>query len=255
MKARKPLVVGNWKMNGDSVANDALLSALRDRLDEALLSKVDVAVCPPFPYLGQTAARLSGSGIAVGSQDVSAFGNGAYTGDVSAEMLVDLGSRWTIIGHSERRTLFGETDETVARKAGRALGNGLGVIVCVGETLEQRESGRAEAAVAAQIDAIATVAASADVQRFVVAYEPVWAIGTGRTAGPEQAQEIHQFVRTLLRRAGAAADALRILYGGSVKPGNAGELLGMPDIDGGLIGGASLVADDFVAIVRVAAHA
>jgi len=256
MNPRKPFVVGNWKMNGDIVANERLFAALRSSIDRRLLGQVDCAVCPPYPYLGQAAARLGDSGIQWGAQDVASFDNGAYTGEVSAAMLVDLGCRWAIVGHSERRTLLAEDDATVARKAERALAANLGVIVCVGETLEEREQERTEAVLARQIDALAPVAPSASAARFVVAYEPVWAIGTGRTATPEQAQAVHRFIRGRLAALGVVeADAVRILYGGSVKPSNAATLFAMPDIDGGLIGGASLVADDFVAILRCAARA
>ena len=255
MKARKPLVVGNWKMNGDLVANERLFTALRSSIDRALLAQVDVAVCPPYPYLGQAAAWLGDTGIAWGAQDVAAYENGAYTGEVSAAMVSDLGCRWAIVGHSERRTLLGETDAVVEQKAQRALGQGVGVIVCVGETLEEREQGLAESVLARQVDALAPLCA-ADAERFVLAYEPVWAIGTGRTASPEQAQAMHAFIRSRLSAAGFdAAARFRLLYGGSVKPANAQSLFGMPDIDGGLIGGAALVADDFGAICRSAALA
>ncbi len=252
---RKPLVTGNWKMNGDTVANRALLSALRSALDAELLGRIDVCVCPPAPYLVPVAAALDGSGIAVGAQNVAAWDNGAYTGEVSATMLADLGIAWTLIGHSERRALLGETDADVATKAQRALAVGLGVIVCVGETLAQREGGETESVIGAQIDAIAALAAKADPARFVVAYEPVWAIGTGKTATPEQAQDVHAAIRARLDRAGAPADRIRLLYGGSVKPASAQALFRMADIDGGLIGGAALVADDFAAICRAAVPA
>jgi triosephosphate isomerase len=255
MKARKPFVVGNWKMNGDTVANETLFTGLRAAIDRPLVSQVDIAVCPPYPYLGQAAAWLGDTEVAWGAQNVAAYENGAYTGEVSAEMLVDLGCKWVVIGHSERRSLLGETDAMVARKSELALARGLGVIVCVGETLEQREAGSAEAVVGAQIGAVAALASASRPERFVVAYEPVWAIGTGRTASPEQAQEIHALIRASLGRNGARSDLIKILYGGSVKPSNAAQLFGMPDIDGGLIGGASLAADDFVPIVRAAAIA
>lgn len=255
MKARKPLVVGNWKMNGDLVANERLFTALRSSIDRDLLARVDVAVCPPYPYLGQAAAWLGDAGIAWGAQDVASYENGAYTGEVSAAMVSDLGCRWALVGHSERRTLFGETDETVAGKARCALDHDVGVIVCVGETLEEREQGRAEEVLARQVGALASLA-GAPVERFVLAYEPVWAIGTGRTASPEQAQSMHEFIRGRLAAAGFAESArMRLLYGGSVKPANAASLFGMADIDGGLIGGAALVADDFGAICRSAVGA
>ncbi len=255
MRPRKPLVVGNWKMNGDLVANERLFTALRTSIDRQLLAQADVAVCPPFPYLGQASAWLGDTGISWGTQDVAAFENGAYTGEVSAAMAADLGCRWAIVGHSERRSLLGETDETVARKARRALEQDVGVIVCVGETLDEREQGAAEEVLARQVGALSGLA-SAGGERFVVAYEPVWAIGTGRTASPEQAQAMHAFIRDRLAAAGfAEAGRVRILYGGSVKAANASGLFAMPDIDGGLIGGAALVADDFASICRSAALA
>jgi triosephosphate isomerase len=256
MKPRKPFVVGNWKMNGDLVANEHLFTALRSAIDRQLLAQADCAVCPPFPYLGQAAAWLGDTGIEWGAQNVSSFDNGAFTGEVSAAMLAELGCRWAIVGHSERRTLLGEDDATVAQKAARVLARDLGVIVCVGETLEEREGERTEQVLARQVDALAALAPGARADRFVVAYEPVWAIGTGRTASPEQAQAAHLFIRQRLAAIGVAQAAqVRILYGGSVKASNAAGLFTKPDIDGGLIGGASLVADDFVAILRAAAVA
>ncbi len=264
MTARKPLVAGNWKMHGDSAANAALLTALVSHADAkrsvaggaSADGAVGVVVCPPYPYLAQTAAALAGSGIEFGAQNLSEYDNGAYTGEVSSAMLADLGCRWAIVGHSERRTLFGETDEAVAAKAARTLQAGLAVIVCIGETLEEREQERTEAVLARQLEALAGLAPQADAARFVIAYEPVWAIGTGRSASAEQAQQVHAFVRARLAAIGfACAPELRILYGGSVKPANAQGLFEMPDIDGGLIGGASLSADDFIAIVRAAALA
>ncbi len=260
MKVRKPLVAGNWKMNGDIVSNERLFTALRAALERASLSQVEVAVCPPYPYLGQAAAWLGDTGIAWGAQDVSAFPDGAYTGDVSAAMLLDLGCRWSIIGHSERRQLAGETDEQVAAKVSMCLAHGVGVIACIGETLREREAGETEAVLGRQVDAIGAALAGAgqapDPDRVVLAYEPVWAIGSGRTASPEMAQAAHRFVRERLAGSGYAhADATRILYGGSVKPGNAVGLFAMPDVDGGLIGGAALVAADFLDICRAAAVA
>lgn len=255
MKARKPFVVGNWKMNGDIVANEHLFTALRAAIDRPLLSQVDIAICPPVIYLGQAAAWLADTEISLGAQNVAEWADGAYTGEISASMLADLACKWAIVGHSERRTLLRETDQQVAQKVSRALESDLGVIVCVGETLEEREQDLTDDVIRQQIDAIAALAAAARPERFVVAYEPVWAIGTGRTATPEQAQAVHQQIRRLLAAAGARGAEIRILYGGSMKPGNAIQLLTMPDIDGGLIGGASLVADDFVAICRAAALA
>ena len=255
MKTRKPFVVGNWKMNGDLIANEHLFTALRASIDRSLLSQVEVAIAPPYPYLGQASAWLGDTEMAWGAQDVASFENGAFTGEVSASMLRDLGCRWVIVGHSERRTLLGETDDLIAHKAERALAQDIGVIVCVGDTLEDRESDRTESVLAAQIDALARFTSGVRVDRFVVAYEPVWAIGTGRTASPEQAQAAHVFIRSRLAQAGADAARVRILYGGSVKPASAPSLFVMPDIDGGLIGGASLVAEEFVAICRSAALA
>lgn len=253
MNTRKPLVVGNWKMNGDLRANERLLEGLRSSIDRTLLERVDVAVCPAYPYLGQVASFLGSTGIRWGAQDVAPFDNGAFTGEVSAAMLADLGCACAIVGHSERRTLLGESDQVVAAKAARAIAGGLQAIVCVGETLEEREQGLAQSVLARQLDALAQLAATA-ADRFVVAYEPVWAIGTGRTATPEQAQEAHAFIRVRLVSAGfVAAAQVRILYGGSVKPGNAASLFAMPDIDGGLIGGAALESADFAAICRSAA--
>ena len=256
MSPRKPLVVGNWKMHGDRVSSGKLLSALAAGVGASLGAKVGVAVCPPYPYLEQARVALAGTPVELGGQDVSSFDNGAYTGEVSATMLLDLGCRWAIVGHSERRALLAEGDELVAAKADRALASGLSVIVCVGETLAEREQGDTEAVLARQVGALAEVAAKADAQRFVVAYEPVWAIGTGKTASTEQAQAAHAFIRARLGATGFAAAAdTRVLYGGSVKPANAGSLFAMPDIDGGLIGGASLSADDFIAIAVAAANA
>ena len=255
MKTRKPFVVGNWKMNGDLIANEHLFTALRASIDRSLLSQVEVAIAPPYPYLGQASAWLGDTEMAWGAQDVASFENGAFTGEVSASMLRDLGCRWVIVGHSERRTLLGETDDLIAHKSERALAQDIGVIVCVGETLEDRESDRTESVLAAQIDALARFTSGVRVDRFVVAYEPGWAIGTGRTASPEQAQAAHVFIRSRLAQAGPDAARVRILYGGSVKPASAPSLFVMPDIDGGLIGGASLVAEEFVAICRSAALA
>jgi len=253
--ARKPLVVGNWKMNGTLAANEALLATLRAGLDAALLAGVDVAVLPPFPYLNQAAAWLGETAVGWGAQNVAGYADGAYTGEVSAAMLADLGCRWVTVGHSERRTLLGETSEQVAVKGELALRAGLQPIVCVGETLADREQGLTESVIAAQLEPLARLAAAGGPGQLVLAYEPVWAIGTGRTASPEQAQSVHAFIRARLAAAGFNAAALRILYGGSVKPASAPALFAMPDIDGGLIGGASLVADEFIAICRSAASA
>ena len=247
---RTPLVLGNWKMNGDRGFAEALLGALREA---APSGRAELGVCPPYPYLALAADRLAGSAVRWGAQDVSAFDDGAYTGEVSARMLADLGCTWTLVGHSERRTLFGDTDDEVVRKAARALAAGLVPVVCVGETREERESGRTEAVLARQVDAVCEVLRGAG-GRCVLAYEPVWAIGTGLTATPAQAQDAHAFVRARLAAGGvAAAPAIRLLYGGSVKPGNAAEIFAVSNVDGALVGGASLKAADFGAIVAALA--
>ena len=255
MALRKPMVIGNWKMNGSRAGNERLLSGLRASVDASLGARVEVGVCPAYPHLSQAQAALSGSAIALGAQDVAAFDDGAYTGEVSAAMLADIGCQCVLVGHSERRTLLGESDAQVASKAAKAIAAGLTAVICVGETLEERESGRMEQVLARQVEALQPVA-NAGAARVVLAYEPVWAIGTGRTATPEQAQAVHAFLRARLAGVGFSdADAIRILYGGSVKPSNAASLFSMPDIDGGLIGGAALVAEDFIAICRAAADA
>lgn len=257
MKTRKPFVAGNWKMNGDIVFNDHLLGALRSGVERALLSRIDVVVCPPFPYLGQASSLLRDCGIDWGAQNACALPNGAYTGEVSAAMLADLGCRWVILGHSERRQIAGETDELVAAKVAMSASLGLGVIACVGETLGEREAGDTERVLARQVDAIVSGLGEQRLtlraECLVVAYEPVWAIGTGRSASPQMAQEAHAFIRSRLASLASGGQQTRILYGGSVKPENAASLFEMPDVDGGLIGGASLIADDFLAICRAAA--
>ena len=244
---RRKLVVGNWKMHGSRPANAELLAGvLAGRPYGA-----DVAVCVPFVFLTETAATLAGSDLRWGAQDCSAHVQGAYTGEVSAAMLAECGCRYVIVGHSERRAYHAESDALVALKAQAALAKGVTPIVCVGETLEQREAGETEAVVKRQLSAVIhqlTHCAS----EIVVAYEPVWAIGTGRTATPEQAQAVHAVLRAQLQAATGRGEAMRILYGGSVKADNATELFSQPDIDGGLIGGASLKAADFVAICRAA---
>lgn len=238
-------------MHGSLVVNRRLLDALKAGLKPA--EGVDCAVCVPFPYLAQVAAALSGSLLAWGAQNVSEHEAGAYTGEVSALMLKDFGCRYVIVGHSERRSLYDEDDRWVAAKFVAARRAGLTPILCVGETLDQRERGETESVVQRQLDAVLAAAGAAGLAAATVAYEPVWAIGTGRTATPEQAQDVHAFIRALVaRRDRAVAERLTILYGGSVKSGNARELFAMPDIDGGLIGGASLVADDFIAICTAA---
>ena len=249
---RTRLVAGNWKMNGSLASNQELLQAIVPAL--APLHGAHCAVCVPYPYLAQAQRGLQGSNILLGAQDVCRFDAGAYTGAVSASMLAEFGCRYVIVGHSERRTVFGDTDEAVALKVEMAMKARLTPILCVGETLQERESGITEAVVSRQLDAVIRRCGLAALSQSVVAYEPVWAIGTGKTATPQQAQEIHAFVRG--RLAGAdrgVAEGLTILYGGSVKASNAVELFAMPDIDGGLIGGASLVAAEFIAICRAAA--
>ncbi len=247
MNMRKKLVVGNWKMHGSHSANAELLAGIV----AARPYIADVAVCVPFPYLSESAVALAASDIRWGAQDCSAHEQGAYTGEVSATMLAEFGCRYVIVGHSERRAYHAESDQLVADKAKAALARGVTPIVCVGETLTQREAGETEAVVKRQLSAaIHTLAHCAG--EMVVAYEPVWAIGTGRTATPEQAQAVHALLRAQLRAATPRAGDMKILYGGSVKPDNAVTLFAQGDIDGGLIGGASLKAADFVAICRAA---
>ncbi len=246
---RTPLIAGNWKMNGSLASNAALLDGVRAG---AAGLKAELAVCVPAPYLAQVQSALAGSGVNWGAQDLSVHDSGAYTGEVSAAMLGDFACRYVIVGHSERRSYHGETDELVAQKAVRALSAGLVPIVCVGETLAEREQGATDAVVVRQLKPVLE-AVGADLAKIVVAYEPVWAIGTGKTATPDMAQQVHELIRATLAQADAAAAAtVRILYGGSMKPDNAGELLAKPDIDGGLIGGASLKAMDFLAIAKAA---
>ena len=242
---RKTLVVGNWKMNGSRLANAELLTALL----AARPFTSDVAVCTPAVYLTETAATLAGSDIRWGAQDVSSHEHGAYTGELSAAMLAECGCRYALVGHSERRAMHGETDEIVAAKAQAALAKGVTPVVCVGETLAERDTGQTETVVKRQLSAVIHTLAHCAAE-MVVAYEPVWAIGTGRTASPEQAQAVHAVLRAQLQAATGRATSMRILYGGSVKADNAALLFSQPDIDGGLIGGASLKAADFVAICR-----
>lgn len=248
---RRPLVAGNWKLNGSRVANKALLEALRAGLPAS--RSADVLVCPPFVYLWEVAGLIDGSGIWLGAQDVAAEHSGAFTGAVSAEMLRDVGCSHVIVGHSERRALYGESDSIVARKVAAALKCGLQPILCVGETLQERQAGITSEVVGRQLSAVLEHVPIAEFARSIVAYEPVWAIGTGQTASPQQAQEIHALIRALVtaRDARIAAD-LRILYGGSVKGSNAAELFAQPDIDGGLVGGASLDPADFLRICDAA---
>ncbi len=251
---RTPLVAGNWKLNGSRKANAALLQAVLAGLARA--DKSQVMVCPSYVYLPAAVAAAQGSSLLVGAQDVAVESSGAFTGEVSADMLADVGCSHVIVGHSERRSLYGDTDERVAAKFQAARAAGLIPILCVGETLDERESGQSLAVVTRQLEAVISAHGVAAFADAIVAYEPVWAIGTGRTASPEQAQEIHAGIRSLVGSADAriAAD-LRLLYGGSVKGANAADLFGMADIDGGLIGGASLDAEDFLTICAAAGRA
>jgi triosephosphate isomerase len=247
---RKKFVAGNWKMHGSLASNAGLLDDVRAGV--AGLA-AEVAVCVPYPYLEQARGALGGSNVAWGAQDVSEHAQGAYTGEVSAAMLADFGCRYAIVGHSERRSYYGDTDAVVAAKFEAAMKANLIPILCVGETLDEREKNVTAAVVTRQLDAVISRCGIAALAKSIVAYEPVWAIGTGLTASPEQAQEVHALIRARVARedAGVAA-GLRILYGGSMKPGNAKELMAQPDIDGGLIGGAALVAADFIAICAAA---
>ena len=245
--ARKRLVIGNWKMHGDTAFNSELLAGLRTGGDT---SHCDIAVCVPFPYLYQTRSLLEGTGISWGAQDVSTHEKGAYTGEVAAAMLADFGCRWVLVGHSERRSYHGETDDLVAAKAQAALAAGLTPVVCVGETLQEQKAGQTLAIIQRQLAPVLALGLDA-LQRLVVAYEPVWAIGTGLTATPEQAQEVHAVIRQQLESAGAGQ--VRVLYGGSVKASNAASLFAMPDIDGALVGGAALVASEFLSIAAAEA--
>ena len=242
---RRKLIAGNWKMNGSLAANATLLDGIR--AGSANLN-ADLAVCVPAPYLAQVQAALAGSAIGWGAQDVSVHESGAYTGEVSVSMLKDFGCRYAIVGHSERRSYHGESDELVAQKAVRALAAGITPIVCVGETLADHNAGRTDFVVKRQLSAVIHAVGHC-ASEIIVAYEPVWAIGTGQTATPEQAQAVHAVLRAQLRAASARSQRNRILYGGSMNAGNAAELLAQPDIDGGLIGGASLKAADFLSII------
>lgn len=241
---RKRLVAGNWKMHGNRAMIRALLDALIADLEA--LDRVECAVCVPYPYLGEVAGQLARTRLVLGAQNLSEHAQGAFTGEVSAPMLAEFGCRYVIVGHSERRHIFGETDAAVAAKFAAAMASGMTPILCVGETLPERDSGHTEQVVGRQLQMVLDLNEKKSFENAVVAYEPVWAIGTGRTATPEQAQAVHAFLR-----ARVLAET-RILYGGSVKPENAAAMFAMPDVDGGLIGGASLVAGDFIAIARAA---
>lgn len=241
---RTRLVMGNWKMNGSLGQNQALLSSMNRLLSDkaSLYQNCQIAVCPSFPYLAQAQQLLAESGVSLGAQDLSTAESGAYTGEVSALMLKDFGCQWVIVGHSERRLYHSESSDLVAKKALAAIEHGLVPVVCVGETLQDREAGRTLKVIEEQLLPILPLAT----RSIVVAYEPVWAIGTGLTATPEQAQEVHAFIRS--RLASVGAEQVQILYGGSVKANNAASLFAMPDIDGALVGGAALNAEEFLQI-------
>jgi triosephosphate isomerase len=249
---RRPVVAGNWKMHGSRAANEVLLGELGERVKPEW--QVGVAVFPPYVYLADAVRLLEEADIDVGAQDVCAHPVGAFTGQVAASMLKDVGCRYVIVGHSERRRLYHEDDTLVARKFGAVLNVGLTPVLCLGETLEERETERTHAVIARQLDAVTAMNGVPSLERALIAYEPVWAIGTGRTASPEQAQAVHAYVRHRIHGQDAKISAeVRILYGGSVKASNAAELFSMPDVDGGLVGGASLSADEFLQICAAAA--
>lgn len=248
---RKPLVAGNWKMNGSTKSVRELLTGIKAGIGG--VDKCEVAVCPPYILIPQAQAELTGTPIPWGGQNLSTEKSGAFTGEVAASMLLDFGCAYVIVGHSERRTLYGEDDALVAKKYAVARAAGLKPILCVGETLDEREKGVTEEVVARQLDAVIELEGIKALDDGVIAYEPVWAIGTGKTATPEQAQEVHAFIRKRVAdRDAKVAEGLRIQYGGSMKPDNAAELMAKPDIDGGLIGGASLKAGDFLGICKAA---
>lgn len=250
---RRPLVAGNWKMNLGPSQGAALIADLVPLLKDATAA-VDVVVCPPYTSLSAASAALQGSAVELGAQNCHWEESGAFTGEVAPGMLLTTGCQWVILGHSERRQLFGETDEAVHRRAQAALAAGLQPIICIGETLDERDAGRVQDVVLGQLDSCLDGFSAEQLARIAIAYEPVWAIGTGRTATPDQAQEVHGLIRDRLASSfgESPAGGVRIQYGGSMKPDNAAELLSQPDIDGGLIGGASLKAADFAAIVQAA---
>ncbi len=250
MRASGKLMVGNWKMNGSLAANASLMADILAGMDNV---NCQAAVCVPFVYLPQLQSFLAGSSVALGSQDVSMHESGAFTGEVSASMLRDFGVRYAIVGHSERRQYHGETDARVASKAQRALAAGITPIVCVGESLAEREAGQTEAVVKRQLAAVIHANGHC-ISEIVVAYEPVWAIGTGLTATPEMAQQVHAVLRSQLQAATAHAERVSILYGGSMNAANAADLLAQPDVDGGLIGGAALKAPDFLSMLKAASR-
>ena len=250
---RRPVVAGNWKMHGSRAENAALVDGILAQFPQD--AAAECVVCPPFVYLQEVGRMLREAPMSLGAQNVCAEAQGAYTGEISASMLRDVGCTFVIVGHSERRLLFGEHDRLVARKFAAAQSKGLVPILCVGEQLAERESGRTHDVVSRQLEAVLELSGAESLANALVAYEPVWAIGTGRNATPEQAQDVHAFIRArIAARDARIAAATRILYGGSVKAGNAAELFAMPDIDGGLIGGASLKAEEFVAILAAASQ-
>ena len=248
---RKPMVAGNWKMNGSRESNNALVKGIIEGSSQ--VANAEILVCPSFVYISEVAAQLEGSNIAFGSQDCAKEEVGAYTGEVSVGMLKGIGCTYALVGHSERRALFGDTDKIVAEKFAAAQNGGITPVLCVGELLEEREAGQTEAVVEKQLQAVVDLVGIAALEKSVIAYEPVWAIGTGKTASPQEAQDVHAFIRGWVAKEDAAvADKVRILYGGSVKAANAEELFSQTDIDGGLIGGASLAADEFISICSAA---
>jgi len=249
---RQLLVAGNWKMNGSLQNNQSLIESLKQNASGL---KAEMAVCPPFVYLQQVSELLKGTAISWGGQNVSQNDQGAFTGEVATDMLVDFGCKYVIVGHSERRNLYGESDELVAKKFAKAQSAKLIPILCVGELLEEREASETENVVKRQLEAVINLQGIGSLAQSVIAYEPVWAIGTGKTATPQQAQDVHAFIRGQIAKQDAGiAEKVQILYGGSVKGSNAAELFAMPDIDGGLIGGASLKADDFLTICQAAPY-
>jgi triosephosphate isomerase len=246
------LVAGNWKMNGSNAANERLTSEIIDGMPHS--AGVELLICPPYPYLASMASKVAGTDLALGAQSVSEFESGAHTGEVAPAMLRDIGCKYVIVGHSERRAMYGEDNECVARKFAATLKAGLQPILCVGETLEDREAGQTEEIIESQLRAVLNLVGIDAFATAVLAYEPVWAIGTGKTASPEQAQDVHQHIRSILAEQNDnIASQVRILYGGSVNGSNADGLFAMTDIDGGLIGGASLKSADFLAIAAAAA--
>ena len=248
---RQYLVAGNWKMHGSKEAVAALVEGVAAGMGGAMTT--EVALCPPFVFLSQVGELTAGAGIALGAQNVSEHDKGAYTGEISAQMLMDFGCTYAIVGHSERRAMYGESDDQVASKFHRARAGGLRPILCVGETLQERESNETQDVIARQLGAVLDTLGAHGLSEAVIAYEPVWAIGTGKTATPEMANDVHRFIRECLRvHCDEAASRTRILYGGSVKSSNAQALFAMSDIDGGLVGGASLQADEFLAICHAA---